>query len=76
LDAFAKSHASDKRGKLVKELLTRNEAYAENWLSFWNDLLRNDYKGTGYIDGGRKQITRWLYSALLTNMPYDQFVRS
>ena len=43
-------------------------------MSFWNDLLRNDYKGTGYIDGGRKQITRWLYSALLTNMPYDQFV--
>ncbi len=41
---------------------------------FWNDLLRNDYKGTGYIDGGRKQITRWLYSALLTNMPYDEFV--
>ena len=37
-------------------------------------MLRNDYKGTGYIDGGRKQITTWLYSALLTNMPYDQFV--
>src|SRR5690606_19369439 len=31
--------------------------------------------GTGYIDGGRKQITTWLYAALLNNMPYDQFVR-
>jgi len=32
-----------------------------NWLSFWNDLLRNDYAGTGYIDGGRKPISSWLY---------------
>ena len=50
-------------------------AYAEHWLSFWNDLLRNDYSGTGYIDGGRKQITPWLYQALLENKPYDQFAR-
>ena len=58
----------------MERLLADDRSYAEHWLSFWNDLLRNDYKGTGYIDGGRKQITRWLYSALLTNMPYDQFV--
>src|SRR5204863_2462419 len=50
-------------------------AYADHWLSFWNDMLRNDYSGTGYIDGGRKQITGWLYSALAKNKPYDQFTR-
>src|SRR5438093_7611615 len=37
-------------------------------------MLRNDYRGTGYIDGGRKQISSWLFSALAKNMPYDQFV--
>lgn len=74
LEDFVSSHQRNKRELLVRELLSRNEAYAQNWLSFWNDLLRNDYKGTGYIDGGREQITRWLYSALETNMPYDQFV--
>jgi hypothetical protein len=74
LKAFVSSKKSDKREALVRNLLSRNEAYAKNWLSFWNDLLRNDYQGTGYIDGGREQITRWLYSALLTNMPYDKFV--
>jgi mono/diheme cytochrome c family protein len=74
LEAFVSSRKADKREKLVAELLSRREDYAENWMSYWNDMLRNDYKGTGYIDGGRKQITRWLYSALLTNMPYDQFV--
>jgi len=74
LEAFVASHKSNKRAALVKSLLGRGDAYAQNWLTFWNDMLRNDYKGTGYIDGGREQITRWLYSALLTNMPYDQFV--
>jgi mono/diheme cytochrome c family protein len=74
LKAFVSSRKRDKREALVRNLLARDEAYAKNWLTFWNDLLRNDYRGTGYIDGGREQITAWLYSALLTNMPYDRFV--
>jgi len=74
LNAFLSDPAPDKRRKLAHQLLDRREAYAAHWLSFWNDLLRNDYRGTGYIDGGRKQITAWLYSALVTNLPYDQFV--
>jgi hypothetical protein len=49
--------------------------YTEHWLTFWNDHLRNDYAGTGFITGGRSQISQWLYHALVTNMPYDQFAR-
>jgi len=74
LDAFCADTRPDKRARLVDRLLADDRAYAEHWLSFWNDLLRNDYRGAGYIDGGRKQITAWLYSALATNLPYDQFV--
>jgi hypothetical protein len=74
LDAFIARRGSDKRAALVRELLGRNNDYAQHWMTFWNDMLRNDYRGTGYIDGGRKQITGWLYSALATNMPFDQFV--
>jgi mono/diheme cytochrome c family protein len=74
-EAFLKDQSPDKRERLIRELLARDRAYAEHWLTFWNDLLRNDYAGTGYIDGGREQITGWLYQALLTNKPYDQFVR-
>lgn len=74
LEAFVADRATDKRARLVQRLLAQNQPYAEHWLTFWNDLLRNDYKGTGYIDGGRKQITGWLYSALARNLPYDQFV--
>jgi hypothetical protein len=75
LGAYEKDAAPDKRERLVRRLLGENRAYAEHWLSFWNDLLRNDYAGTGYIDGGRKQITPWLYRSLLDNKPYDRFVR-
>ena len=58
----------------VDYLLNQNEDYAGHWLSYWNDWLRNDYKGTGFIDGGRKQITEWLFSSLYENKSYDKFV--
>jgi mono/diheme cytochrome c family protein len=74
LEAFVADLAPDKRARLVTRLLGDNQRYAEHWLTFWNDLLRNDYKGTGYIDGGRKPITDWLYTALARNLPYDRFV--
>jgi len=75
LNAFLKDTSTDKRARLVRRLLDEPRGYAEHWLTFWNDLLRNDYAGTGYIDGGRKQISGWLYASLLANKPYDQFVR-
>jgi hypothetical protein len=75
LKAFRDDRDSDKRDRLIREVLDNNIGYAEHWLTFWNDMLRNDYAGTGYIDGGRKQISKWLYQSLVDNKPYDQFVR-
>ena len=75
LAKFLADKSADKRAQLVRSLLTHDTAYAEHWLTFWNDLLRNDYSGTGFITGGRKQITKWLYRALVENRPYDQFAR-
>lgn len=74
LAAFEKDSSPDKRARLVDRLLADHRRYAEHWLSFWNDLLRNDYRGTGYIDGGRKQISGWLYAALAENQPFNRFV--
>ena len=71
---FLADPAPDKRAQLVRRLLADQRNYAEHWLTFWNDLLRNDYKGAGFIDGGRKQISGWLYQALIENKPYDRFV--
>ncbi|MEZ4773437.1 MAG: DUF1549 domain-containing protein [Bacteroidia bacterium] len=74
-ESFVADHSPDKREKLVARLLEDNHNYTQHWLSFWNDLLRNDYSGTGFITGGRKQITHWLYQSLYDNKPYNQMVK-
>src|SRR5438552_2428619 len=74
LAVFEADARADKRERFVEGLLADRAAYTAHWLTFWNDLLRNAYHGTGFIDGGRKQITGWLYAALYENKPYDRFV--
>jgi uncharacterized membrane protein len=75
VEAFVADTRPDKREQLAKVLLSRNDDYAQHWMSFWNDALRNDYSGTGYITGGRFDITKWLYSSLKDNKPYNWFVK-
>ncbi len=75
LQAFTADSTRDKRERLIDKLLADDIAYADHWLTTWNDLLRNDYTGTGFITKGRTQITTWLYASLRDNKPYDQFVR-
>jgi hypothetical protein len=75
VEAFVADANPAKRAVLVQELLNDRFGYAEHWMTFWNDLLRNDYTGTGFITGGRRQITSWLHRSLRDNLPFDQFVR-
>lgn len=75
LSQFLQDSSPDKRSDIVATLLERKIDYADHWLTFFNDLLRNDYGGTGFITGGRQQISEWLYEALLTNEPFDQLTR-
>ena len=75
MENFLSDKKADKREHLVRQLLDREDDYAAHWLSFWNDALRNDYTGTGYITGGRFNITNWLYTAIKTNKPFPQFVK-
>ncbi len=65
-----------KSDKWLAKLLADDIGYADHWLSFWNDLLRNDYSGTGFITGGRKQISRWLYESLVENKPFHRWLPS
>ena len=75
LASFLADGSGDKRETKIDQLLADDIAYADHWLTFWNDLLRNDYTGTGFITKGRTQITTWLYAALRSNKPYDMMVR-
>ena len=76
LQAFVADRAPGQaRRRSCATLLADNDKYAEHWMSFWNDLLRNE-DGVSYFSetAGRKSITDWLLPALQTNLPYDQFV--
>ncbi len=75
VEKFLADSAPDKRTRLVRSLLGRDVDYAEHWLTFWNDLLRNDYARVGFGPGTGAPVTRWLYTALLENKRYDEFVR-
>jgi hypothetical protein len=72
LDEFLADRRPEKRRLLVEHLLANRRNYSEHWVSFWNDLLRND-EGVIY-HGDRQTITKWLLQALEDNMPYDRFV--
>jgi hypothetical protein len=75
LEAFTSSTDPGKREALVTALLADDRKYADHWISFWNDLLRNE-EGVTYFSesAGRKSITEWLAAALTSNLPYDSFV--
>ena len=75
LSEFLADRSPNKRAKMIGALLADDLRYTEHWLTFWNDLLRNDYAGTGFITGGRKQVSGWLYQSLIDNKPYDQMAR-
>jgi hypothetical protein len=75
LRAFLADRAPDKREQLPRTLLADSKKYADHWISFWNDLLRNEDGVTYFSEtAGRKSITTWLRSSLEENLPYDQFV--
>ncbi|HYT77405.1 MAG TPA: DUF1549 domain-containing protein, partial [Vicinamibacterales bacterium] len=75
VQAFLQDDSPAKRDRLLRTLLADNQRYAEHWISFWNDLLRNEDGVTYYSEtASRKSITTWLRAALESNLPYDRFV--
>ena len=75
LQTFVADRSPAKRAALVDTLLADGDKYADHWISFWNDLLRNEDGVTYFSESaGRKSITDWLLGALRTNLPYDRFV--
>lgn len=74
LQIWTTDQGENKRNRYIRYLLNDRPSYAIHWLTFWNDLLRNDYSGTGYITEGRKQISRWLYKSILEDKPYPQMI--
>jgi hypothetical protein len=72
LEIFLQDPDPGKRARLVDALLADSRLYAENWISWWNDLLRND-QGSEYA-GDHKSIGDWLLAALEHDLPYDKMI--
>ncbi len=70
--AFLGNTATDKRERLVDELLARPE-YAENWANKWADLLRPNPYHVGIK--ATLNYDLWIREGFRKNKPYDQFVR-
>ena len=72
VETFLADGSSDKRAKLIDQLLERPE-FSKFWALKWGDLLRLSSKQVG--DVGVYKYHRWVERAVATNMPYDQFAR-
>lgn len=74
LESFVKRTEPVKRQLLIDELLSKREAYAGHWMTYWNDMLRNE-EGVALPGEKREWITRWLFEALQNNKPYNRMVQ-
>ena len=69
---FLEDPSSDKRSRLIDQLLSRDE-YADYWAMRWLDILRADQ--LKITPQGTVAMQRWLRSAFAENRPYDQMAR-
>lgn len=74
VESFLWEESGGKRERRVRALLADSDRYAQHWMSYWNDLLRND-EGVRY-HGEREPISEWLRNALEKNLPYDRLVQA
>jgi hypothetical protein len=69
---FLKDTATDKRAKLVDELIGSHD-FVEAWANKWADLLQCSGENLGMK--GVWQYRDWIRDSIAQNKPYDQFVR-
>ena len=74
VESFLWEEGGGKRERRVRALLADSDRYAEHWMSYWNDLLRND-EGVRY-HGEREPISEWLWKSLQENLSYDRLVQA
>jgi hypothetical protein len=67
---FVVDTRSDKRSRLIDELLERQE-YADFWALKWSDLLRNEEKTLDRK--GVQNFHAWIRSGIARDKPLDQF---
>ena len=68
---YLEDPTSDKRVRLVDELLARNKDYAAHWTPFWEEAIGSaNVNITGGI-GSRGNHRDWIFQSFLRNKPFD-----
>jgi tetratricopeptide (TPR) repeat protein len=70
---FLVSHESDKRTKLIDQLLGSDD-YASHFFNYWADVLR--YKDRPSEDVRGEPYRQWIKQSLAKNMPWDKMVHA
>jgi len=70
---FLVSHESDKRTKLIDQLLGSDD-YASHFFNYWADVLR--YKDRPSEDVRGEPYRQWIKQSLAKNMPWDDMVHA
>jgi hypothetical protein len=73
VSAFLADRDPAKRDKLIDRLLD-SPAYADNFATKWNLILRNK-KRTPADTEGTYEFHEWIWNSLYENKPFDRFVR-
>jgi uncharacterized membrane protein len=71
--AFVEDATPNKRAALIDELLSQDEAYAANWLPYWEDALCSNPETPLKFDWHGDSET-YLYDFMKENKPLDQLV--
>jgi hypothetical protein len=59
LKAFIADRRPDKRERLARALLSDSNKYADHWISFWNDVLRNEDGVTYFSETAAGSLVFW-----------------
>ncbi len=75
VEAFLNDAATDKRARLVDELLAKPE-WVDKWTMFFGGLFRN-FSNPGFTPargaGSRDAFNKWIRESLSTGKPYNQW---
>lgn len=73
---FLADSSSDKRDRLIEELLA-SEEYADRWSLWFGDHVQNTQRADNIVIGplGRDMFYNWMREAFRSDKPYDALVR-
>jgi len=71
--SFTADPATDKRAKLIDELLAKSE-WVDKWTMYFGDLYYNTFVNTfvNRYEPGRNAFYKWIKDSLAANKPYSQ----